>query len=228
MFLIAKNKIINYINVYPQSRVSLMLWLKSVITSRTSNIDFYSLNYFNECGVVAADQFVIQYESNSSAKTIFIKWIGTKFDYEEKQKIELAEIENYYLTVGVPLDNKLGSFTDKPIQAKRNIRGFKKPSFNSNLVDKIKILDLDLNIKEVKHLKTFEEYTWALDQVFSLSKLGPDSTEYLFLMNLIIKIDHYEKNQIVYPKIKNREILKTKINLFYEKYMNVRKIGFNI
>ncbi|WP_316807850.1 hypothetical protein [Pedobacter agri] len=218
MFLFAKSTIINYINNNPESRISLVLWLNNFETRSHSfftdfDIDFH---YPNGSGSSSfTDDYTIQYEINIHAKALLITWVGNKDELKEKQRIEQEEFERYNREV---LGGKLisGTFSAtgrgisrKPIKPDPSI-----PTFKSDLQKRIESFNIEINASELDHFKTVEDYECAVDEAISLFSSRPGSSSFKELLMLLFKIDHYQRNVLIFPEANLVELVSHMMSFF--------------
>ena len=218
MFLFAKSTIVNYINSHPESRIALILWLKYFEIQppsfyQDSTID---CSYQNGSGIGGfTGDYTVVYEINSYARALLVTWVGSKAELEEKQRIEQEEFERFNREV---LDGEIvsGNFTAtgkgvsrKPVKPDSSI-----PTFNSDLQEKIESFNLGIHPSKINHFQTFEDYELGVNKAISLFSSYPGSSNFQELLMLLFKIDHYERNVLVFPQATLNEFIMHMMDFF--------------
>ncbi|WP_316829912.1 hypothetical protein [Pedobacter aquatilis] len=161
------------------------------------------------------NKYCIEFETNHPAKTQLITWIGTIFEEEEKRRKENEERERYFRDVlGEKLETKTVVLTGKVNVIKKIKPDNSTPTYSSELSDKITSFNFDIKPSELIDFESFEEYEFYLNEAISLFGARPGSPEYRRLMILIFKIDHYERNELIFPEANLIESIKHRMELF--------------
>lgn len=219
MFLFSKNKIISYINEHPESRVSLMLLLKSYYLRKASSfygvmVDDYNISNRNGSSSFSNDYNVL-FEINSHAKAELITWVGSNLELEEKRRIDHEKIERYCREVlGQTLVTKTHASVIKGSLIKQPKQDISVPTHSSELEDKIKTFNLNVKISELEFFTTIDEYELGLETAVALFDSRPGSSDFDSLLLLLFKIDHYERNDLVFPEVTIIECILHNMKIF--------------
>lgn len=212
MFLISKNKITKYIDEHPESKLSLMLLLSSYNNRKYNafwNNDLVNPSMPNgKGGSSFTNDYKIEYEINQFANAELITWVGTEAELQEKRRIEQEEIERYYREVlGQELITVSGSFTTKGNSFKQPKPNPTIPTYSSELQEKIDSFNLDFKLSDLELFTTFEEYESGIETATALFSARPGSKDFEDLLLLLFKIDHYERNDLIFPEVTITEFI---------------------
>jgi len=229
MFLISKNKIIKYINEHPESRVSLMLLLNNYNARKYDafwNSDLIDPVMPNGNGSSNfSNDYKIEFEINRFANAELITWVGTEPELQEKRRIEQEEMERYYREVlGQSLETVTGSFTTKGNSFKQPKPNPTIPTYSSELQEKIDNFNLDVKLSDLKFFKTLEEYKSGIETAIDLFSARPGSKDFEDLLLLLFKIDHYERNDLIFPKVMTTEFIVHMMKFFKLEVSNFKDI----
>lgn len=83
--LITKNKIVEYIGLYPQAKTNILLWVKEFGQRGARGIESYHLEGVTEVfAQLGASDFRIKYNYNPWVNTAYITWFGTSTEHAEE------------------------------------------------------------------------------------------------------------------------------------------------
>ncbi|MEJ5995065.1 hypothetical protein WG904_11610 [Pedobacter sp. Du54] len=217
MLLIAQHKILDYIKKHPESRVALLLWLRSYPSRPFVGMDQPHQLYRSwprSHGTASSDGYQIEYQINLSAKVQLITWVGSVAEHEEKFRFEVEAIENYYQERGIALEkfSSTSFFTLKG--RKTHKRGKTVNLLNTAPKDKLKAFNVDVTLADFNYFATKEEYELGLQNAIKLFNSIPNEKDFVDFSTLLLKIDQYERNQLEWPKAEYYEFVKLRMNLF--------------
>lgn len=229
MFLFGKNKIIKYINEHPESKVSLMLLLKSCDSGKLTYLYDFELDNYQIANGNGSRNFSNDYnvliEINRFAKAELITWVGSNIELEEKRRKEAEEMERYFREVlGKTLESKTVTFIVKENSLKKPKSDIILPAYSSALEDKIASFNLEMKMSDLKFFTNLDEYEHGLERAIELFGARPNSKEFDDLLILLFKIDHYERNNLAFPEVSVIQFILHMMNFFKLEIQNFKDI----
>ncbi|MBC7400898.1 MAG: hypothetical protein H7289_13230 [Mucilaginibacter sp.] len=214
MYLIAKNKIANYIQQYPEAQTNFLVWLKQFPYREGKRSLNDSKEFPAQWNITGESQlgnthYKIRFRTNLFFKTTYIEWVGT-----------IAEF-------GVYMENErkkmLALYPDMKVGHVVTMVPLTPPDFNK-IVKSRKIKQTDIAVADQPHapgivsdraidfiFKTTAEYEAGLARAIILFDAGPTTPEGLELATLVTRLIHYEDRFIPFPKLDPLAVIKLKM-----------------
>jgi antitoxin component HigA of HigAB toxin-antitoxin module/mRNA-degrading endonuclease HigB of HigAB toxin-antitoxin module len=201
MKLLAKNKIANYIEKHPQSRIELLLWLQE-FPYREGNHHYKQEQYSgNSTGLSTpgGGDYAIKYQINHEAEIIYITWIGSKEEVvqefraiEEKHPELVTKSVEVVLVPPPPIAHIEG--TNGESKTNQTVSTSNKPSHQQNL--------------------TAVAYLKELERSFTIINAAPKTPHFQELLVIAPLIQDYETYELNLPPVYPFEFVALRMNLF--------------
>lgn len=214
MYLIARNKIAEYIKQHPEAQTNFLVWLKEFPYREAKRSFNYDKTFSPEQNTTVESQFgnanyKIRYRVNSFLNTAYIKWVGTVDEYNVHTQKERANRRALYP------DMKVG-------QVKITKVTLRPPDFDGLLRER-EVNQADVTINDKPHalkiisdevidfpFKTTTEYEAGLAKAINMFEAGPSTPEGLELAALVPRVVDYENKFILFPELDALTVIKLK------------------
>ena len=91
--LITKNKLVEYIDLYPEAKTNILLWIKEFgrrLGEDMKTAPFEGISYVG--AQLGASDYRVQFTINPWLKTAYITWLGTEAELIAKHEKEIQEL----------------------------------------------------------------------------------------------------------------------------------------
>lgn len=225
MKFIATGKIADYIHTNPQSRVTLLTWLKESdywIGQMFAGIEGHTPTGFgNGSAQPGTGGIVINYQINYAAKALCITDIKSQdeimhaFKAQQQKHTGLTsqvKVATITLTPPPPLDDDM--YLDEfEATADSMIVNSSMPAYNYR--QDLKHDDApESNNDTILTLTTEAEYQTALARAISLFNSQVEDWSYNELLSLLPSIKRYEREHIRFPTMSLQEVIAERVNMF--------------
>jgi len=206
--LITKNKIAEYIELYPEAKTNILLWVKEFGRRLAKDVDSGHFEDVTEVfAQLGASDFRIKFNFNPLIKTAYITWFGTNTELLEQYQKKMEELgaENPGLIIEKVVSHKEVIFTPPPPLEEQILP--ESPTFHG----------LEINLKTVSNndeLYTKPEYEEALERVIEIFNAKPGTPEFAEIELLLPLIKNYEENKIVLPALNPADLAKVRMKEF--------------
>ena len=213
MYLIAKNKIADYIQQHPEAETNFLVWLKE-FRYRDGNRLKDIKESSGDLNITVESQFgnanyKIRYRANIFLKTAYIEWVGTVAEFGAYMQNERKNMQALYP------DIKVGHIVTKVSLTPPDLDKIKK----SREVKQAEIATADqphepevVSEQAIDFLfKTTAEYEASLARAISIFDAGPSTPECLELATLVPRLIHYENKYIYFHKLDPLTVIKLKM-----------------
>jgi len=219
MYLIAKNKIANYIQQHPEAATAFLTWLKEHPDQEAKSIAHmlerpHMEQQFTMMAGVGRDDYQIESRTNYPLKTTCIVWVGSGEELEarEEAKADKRKAENPGLQSEervkivevvlvppppIPFNEISSGKTVQPVVARQ-----------PELIVEVPYTETH------NDFKTVAEYEGALTRATAIFEAQPGSPEFDELAKLIPLIAHYEQSKLALPELKIPDVVKYKMEMF--------------
>jgi HTH-type transcriptional regulator / antitoxin HigA len=193
--LVTKNKIAKYIELYPEAKTNILLWVKEFGRRFGRDLENGHFEGVTEVGAqLGASDFRIKFNFNPWVKTAYITWFGTNTDLLEQHKKEMEELR---------AQNPELIF-EKVVSYKEVITSPPPPLEEQILPEPANLHGLEGNLKSVStsdKIFTESEYEGALERVIEIFNASPETPEFAEIELLLPLIKNYEENKIALPAL---------------------------
>ena len=206
--LITKNKLLEYIDLYPEAKTNILLWIKEF--GRRPGEDIKS-GAFEELSFVSsqlgASDYRVQFTINPWLKTAYVTWFGTEAELIAKHEKEIKELraENPDLVV------------EEVVVSYREILTPPPPLMEEIFPESEDLPDIEDSRETVtdnKDLFTKAEYEGALKRVIEIFDARPGTSDFAEIELLLPGIKKYEESKIVLPDIDLADLIKVRMKEF--------------
>jgi mRNA-degrading endonuclease HigB of HigAB toxin-antitoxin module len=204
MYLIAKNKIADYIKKHPEAETAFLVWLeqfpyiegKHLLANAYQNGQTHT-NGDSEFG---SSKYHVRYHVSYLLKTAYIEWVGTS---DEFMKGYLKNVQA--MNPGVKLEHKvkITHVELRPPDPIAIIEQRKAPPVETVSVEEPPVSPslTEEQIKSLYLFETHEEYEAGLARAIEIFFAQPASKERLELASLVPRLVHYERKYINLPDL---------------------------
>ncbi|WP_345949096.1 hypothetical protein ABDD95_19810 [Mucilaginibacter sp. PAMB04274] len=225
MNLIATGKIADFIHTHPESRVTLLTWLKESdywMDRMFANHDGHTAAGFgNGSAQPGTGEIVVNYHINFSAKAVCINDIKTQEEvmqeikaHQENHSGSTSHVKVVTVTLTPPPPLEDYDHLDE-FEATEDTVSVSWPMPAYNYRQDLKQDDRsELNPDATFTLSTEAEYLTALARANSLFNSQPKEWSYPELMSLLPSIERYEKEQLRFPTMSLQEVIMQRTSMF--------------
>ena len=199
MYLIAKNKIVDYISKHPEAETDFLVWLeqfpyregKHLLANAYQN----GQTHTNGSSEFGNSKYHVRYQVSYPLKTAYIEWVGTS---EEFMKEHLKNVQTMNPDVKLEHKVKITHVELRPPDPVAILEQQKATPVETVSVEELPISPA-LTEEEIKSLYLFEspaDYEAGLARAIEIFFASSASEERLELATLIPRLVHYERKHI--------------------------------
>jgi HTH-type transcriptional regulator/antitoxin HigA len=211
MYLIAKNKIAEYIELHPEAQTAFLNWLREFSEREeelmASRLEQAPNEVFWTAGAgIATGGYQVEYQSNYALKTSCILWVGSMDEKLARERTKREEHKILHpnsweveVSFTMSVDEEDDEITENEIVFTEDDTEFEhvsQPSAETPYIES----DLDF--------KNEAEYATALNRAAEIFNAQPGAPEFDELALLIPLIVHYERSKLTLPEIDMLDVIK--------------------
>lgn len=217
MYLIAKNKIADYIKQHPEAQTSFLVWLKEFPYRETKRSFNYSSKEFPPQLVTTVESqfgnsnYKIRYCVNSFLKTAYIDWVGTANEFNAHLQNERKNRQALYPDTKIDHKVKITHVTLRPPGLDELVKNREVIQAEIIPADQPNKLEVVSDQANDFLLNTIADYEAGLARAISIFSAGPATAKLLELGILIPQLVHYENRFIPFPELDPLTVIKLKM-----------------
>jgi len=207
--LIARNKLLEYLNLRPDAKIPLLTWLKEDQINR--HRDVTPVESQQAICQLGASIYQVDIRVNSSLKIAYVRWLGTD---QELHQVMLREMErlgakHQDLRAEEKISTKIVLITPPPLDVSHNSSVIQNSRVNLPSFAKIDIPDLAGETFSSK-----ASYEQAIDRALDIFDSRPGTPDFDELATLIPLIRSYEAQYIRLPQLDLSSAVKSRMEEF--------------
>jgi antitoxin component HigA of HigAB toxin-antitoxin module len=217
MYLIAQNKIAQYIQQHPEAQTAFLTWLKEHPHLEAESIANMLerppvQQRFTTINGIGRGDYQVESHTSFPLKTTCIVWVGSKTELEAREQARIAKIkaEKPGLTWEVKVKIVEVVLVPPPPMPFDNIASGKTVR---QAITKPASVAGPLYVETDNDFKTTAEYEDALARAIIIFEAEPGSPEFDELTKLIPLIAHYEQSKLDFPELKLLDVVKYKMDM---------------
>jgi mRNA-degrading endonuclease HigB of HigAB toxin-antitoxin module len=204
MYLIAKNKIVDYISKHPEAETDFLVWLKQFPYREGKRLlaNAYENGQTHTTGdsEFGNSKYHVRYQVSYLLKTAYIEWVGTS---DEFMKEHLKNIQTIHPGVKLEHKVKITHIELRPPDPIAIIEQDKTTPVEAVSVEEPPVSPplTEEQIRSFYLFATSEDYEAGLARAIEIFFAKPASKERLELATLVPRLVHYERKYINLPDL---------------------------